>query len=151
LISVCFLEINSKLERKCTSKDISLRYGKENILFIDDELPILDIYNEMLTCFGYSVTVENSCEKAFKIFLQNPCKFDLVITDQTMPVMTGMGIAEKIKKVRKDIPIILFTGLNEPIELINKNGKIVDQVILKPVQMNFFLKIIRDILDKRVM
>ena len=69
----------------------------------------------MLERLGYEVTAVTSSMEAWRIFLEDPLRFDLVITDQTMPGMTGTMLAEKILRVRKDMPIILCTGHSDTV------------------------------------
>jgi CheY-like chemotaxis protein len=64
----------------------------------------------MLQSLGYSVTVAENGGRALELFLEDPDRFDLVITDQTMPRITGIDLAERMLAQRNDIPIILFTG-----------------------------------------
>ena len=86
--------------------------GKESILFVDDEKGVLEIGELMLRQLGYRVAAKTSSPEALATFRANPNQFDLVITDQTMPYMTGDVLAKAMLEVRKDIPIILMTGFS---------------------------------------
>jgi len=89
--------------------------GNERILFVDDEEMIVDIAKEMLGKLGYDIVTEKSSVEALELFRADPDRFDLVITDMTMPKMTGDQLARELMKVRPDIPIILCTGFNPKI------------------------------------
>jgi len=84
--------------------------GTERILFIDDEEMLVDSGKRMLERLGYDVTIQTSSLEALAIFQNHPERFDAVITDQTMPDITGMDLARQILLIRPDIPIILCTG-----------------------------------------
>ncbi|BHH86053.1 ATP-binding protein [Desulforhopalus sp. 52FAK] len=85
----------------------------ESILFVDDETALTNLVKRMLTKLNYTVTVFNSPVEALDHFKKQPGDFDLVITDLTMPEMTGDEMAKTIKTVRSDIPILLCTGFND--------------------------------------
>ncbi len=84
--------------------------GAERILLVDDEMAILEVVSEILERLGYTVTPCTGSKEALALFRASPHAFDLVITDMTMPGMTGDRLAEALMKVRPDIPIILCTG-----------------------------------------
>ncbi|MEN8154730.1 MAG: PAS domain S-box protein [Acidobacteriota bacterium] len=128
-------------------KEEPLLRGNERILFVDDEINITAIYEEMLTVMGYSVTTRNCSTRALELFLADPSKFDIIITDHTMPNMTGIKLAEEIKSIRKDIPVILCSGLSESLNFENLEKHIIDKILQKPVQISEFLKSIRDVLE----
>lgn len=91
-------------------------YGKiVAILFIDDEEMIVNLTRDMLKELGYQVAAQADGLEALKIFQDQPEKFDLVITDQSMPHMTGMQLAQEFRHLRPDIPIILCTGYRETV------------------------------------
>ncbi|TFG37821.1 MAG: transporter substrate-binding domain-containing protein, partial [Desulfobacterales bacterium] len=89
--------------------------GHERILLVDDEEEIIRISQHILEALGYTVTALNGSIDAWKIFQSNPQDFDLVITDMTMPRMTGAELAKKILQIRPDMPIVLCTGFSEQI------------------------------------
>jgi PleD family two-component response regulator len=80
----------------------SLPQGTEHILFVDDEELILEMGKEVLESLGYKVTAARHATEALNLFRENPSRFDLVITDQTMPDLTGLNPAGKMLKLRKD-------------------------------------------------
>lgn len=85
----------------------------ERILFVDDEEVLVEMAREMLQELGYRVVAVKSSTLAMELFLANPETFDLVVTDMTMPGMTGMEIATQMLAVRPDIPVVLCTGFSE--------------------------------------
>lgn len=107
--------------------------GAEHILYIDDEKPITEMGEQMLKRLGYSVTVENSSIEALELFKSNPNHFDLVLTDNIMPDLSGTKLARKLLDIRKDLPIILITGFSENLdaEKIEKIG--IRNYIAKPI------------------
>ena len=89
--------------------------GHERILFIDDEEILVELGCEILHKLGYKVESTTSPDRALEVFRERPQHFDLVITDLTMPRLTGDELAEKLMQIRSDIPIILCSGYNESI------------------------------------
>ncbi|MCG8566873.1 MAG: response regulator [Desulfobacterales bacterium] len=87
--------------------------GRGHIMVVDDEPMIVQMMDAMLTRMGYQVTTETRSNKALELFKARPRDFDLIITDMTMPGMTGYQLAENIMAVRPDTPIILCTGYSE--------------------------------------
>ncbi|MEA3548674.1 MAG: PhnD/SsuA/transferrin family substrate-binding protein [Thermodesulfobacteriota bacterium] len=104
----------------------------ERILFVDDEQQVLNIGRKILDFLGYKVVCLTSSEKALELFRVQPDNFDLVLTDQTMPKMTGTDLAKKMLQIRPDIPIILCTGYSASLteDTIKKIG--MKGLILKP-------------------
>lgn len=121
--------------------------GRERILLIDDEPTILTIEKEMLKRQGYAVTSTGSALKALKIFEAQPEKFDLVITDMTMPNITGDELAGKLIKIRPDIPIILCTGFSELISSKKAASLGIKGFLMKPVTMRELSNLIREVID----
>jgi len=97
------------------SSDEPLPTGQGRILFIDDEPVLVEVGTYMLETLGYEVVARTSSVEAVELFKAQPEKFDLVVTDMTMPAMTGEILAGEIMKVRPDIPIILCTGFSHQI------------------------------------
>jgi PAS domain S-box-containing protein len=87
--------------------------GKGSILFVDDEETIVKMMSRSLGKLGYTVTAMTSSLSALAAFQQSPQAFDLVITDQTMPHLTGVHLTRELKKIRPDLPVILCTGFSE--------------------------------------
>lgn len=127
-------------------KDISLPLGRESILLVDDEQFITELEKEYLEKLGYEVTARTSSVEALEAYKAKPEKFDLVITDMTMPNMTGDSLARKIKRIRSDIPVILCTGFSENINGDSENSR-VDAFLMKPVTRAKMAETVRSVLD----
>ena len=121
--------------------------GNEKILLIDDEKPILHMLEKLLSRSGYRVTACDMAEQGLKWFTRAPGEFDLVITDMTMPEMTGDKLVAAIKKVRPDIPVILCTGCSENAVLARISAAVPDKILMKPAGRDDLLENIRYLLD----
>jgi PAS domain S-box-containing protein len=88
--------------------------GKGKILFVDDEEVLVGFSSEILSHLGYDVVSETSSVRAWRLFMEDPDGFDLVITDQTMPEMTGYDLAREILAVKPGLPVVLCTGFSSP-------------------------------------
>ncbi|MBU0969171.1 MAG: response regulator, partial [Proteobacteria bacterium] len=121
--------------------------GSEHILVVDDEPSIADMTRMRLERLGYTVTSKTSSPEALDLFCRYPDRFDLVITDQTMPHMTGEKMAGQMISIRKDIPIILSTGYSSRIDE-EKTGQMgICALLMKPVDMRELSVCIRRVLD----
>jgi PAS domain S-box-containing protein len=89
--------------------------GQGHILLVDDEEDIVNLGKRILEKLGYSVTGETRSMRALEIFSGNPDQFDLVITDQTMPNITGISLANELWKIRPELPIIISSGYSEQV------------------------------------
>ena len=121
--------------------------GKEKILFIDDEDVLADMGKNMLERLGYHVTVRTSSLEALETFQNQPDQFDVVITDQTMPGMTGFDLARRMLQIRPDIPIILCTGYSSIISEEKAKSIGVREFALKPVGKRDIAMLIRKVLN----
>lgn len=127
--------------------ELELARGSEQILLVDDEQDIIKVEKEMLEELGYTVTTKKNAQEALGIFTLNPNQFDLVITDMTMPKMTGDKLAMEMIKIKPDIPVILCTGFNEGISEETTASMGIKGFILKPVSLKDFSVIIRKVID----
>jgi PAS domain S-box-containing protein len=118
---------------RSVDKTGSIARGTGRILFVDDEEALARMGQIMLKRLGYEVEVRTSSLDALDAFRANPEKYDLVITDYTMPGMTGMDLSEELLKIRPDIPIILCTGYRDVTtpEMVKAAG--VRELLIKPV------------------
>ena len=126
-----------------------LSSGTESILFVDDEPDILDVSQKTLEYLGYRVEARLNPKEALDLFQSNPRDFDLVITDMTMPRMSGAVLSEKILKIQPDIPIIICTGHSSFINEQKAEEMGISAFVMKPVGMQKMAGIIREILDKK--
>jgi two-component system, sensor histidine kinase len=120
--------------------------GSERILLIDDEPMLATIQKNVLEMLGYKVVFHNSSTKAFEVFKEEPDAFDLVISDQAMPDMTGVEIAKKFLEIRVDLPVIILTGFSskDAEELAYSTG--VKAVARKPITIKDLAVLIRKVL-----
>ncbi len=123
--------------------------GNERILVVDDEKMIVEIQQKMLKRLGYDVTARTSSVEALKAFQANPDNFDLIITDMTMPNMTGDQLAQKIMDIRTDIPIILCSGFSEKMSNEKAKSLGIKNFLMKPVLMKDLSITIRRVLDNK--
>jgi CheY-like chemotaxis protein len=121
--------------------------GDERVLIVDDEAQIAGCARIGMEMLGYRVTACDNAIEAISLFQGHPDAFDIVVTDQTMPGMTGLELAEKIHTVSPDMPIVMCTGLKSAIsddDILRAGLRL---VLLKPVGVNKLGRIIRDVLD----
>jgi PAS domain S-box-containing protein len=121
--------------------------GNERILFIDDEEALAEAAEGMLGDLGYAITSLTDSEEALRQFTEDPGRFDLVITDQTMPNMTGLELAREILAVRRDIPIILCTGYSNLVTSDTAKKAGVKAFATKPLAESELGWVIRKVLD----
>ncbi|MFH2093783.1 MAG: ATP-binding protein [Pseudomonadota bacterium] len=125
-----------------------IQKGNERILLVDDDKKVAFMVKFMLENLGYQVVCCIESPKALKTFETSPDHFDLVITDLTMPDMTGYQLAEKISLIRPDMPVILCTGFGESVnkKRINLHG--IKGFLYKPVSVKDVSSLIRKVLDR---
>ncbi|MBU2628490.1 MAG: response regulator [Proteobacteria bacterium] len=124
-------------------------YGCESILFVDDDPFIVDIQKETLERYGYSVIPCISSLDALNEFKARPGFFDIVICDMTLPAMTGLTLAFKIKQIKPDIPVIICTGFSEVINEENYHDMGIDGFLMKPVSSEETLELVRHLLNNK--
>ncbi len=122
--------------------------GSERILLVDDEEQIVTMERQMLENLGYKVTARTDSVEALKEFSKQPQNYDLVITDMTMPHMSGDELAQKLLDVKPDIPVILCTGFNEDITEEKALEMGIQKFIMKPVIKNDLATTIRSVLNQ---
>ena len=123
--------------------------GSERILVVDDEIGMVRTLKRMLYRIGYEVVEKTSSLEALAAFQVEPDKFDLVISDQTMPKMTGDELAKKIMEIRSDIPIILCTGFSERINEEKAREIGIKAFVMKPIEMSEIANTIRQVIDNK--
>jgi CheY-like chemotaxis protein len=140
-------KIESEKKASRPSEQEPFPTGTERILFVDDEPILVELAEKMLSKLGYTVVTQSTSSEALELFQKGPDKYDLVITDMTMPVMTGDKMAQRIMEIRSDIPIILCSGYSNHIseEKAKKIG--IREFVIKPLEMNELAKAIRKALD----
>lgn len=113
----------------------SLPVGTGHVLLVDDEKALVEVLKVMVEQLGYDVTARYSSIDTLEVFRSQPGRFDLVITDQTMPHMTGAELSREILKIRRDIPIILCTGFSEMIDEYRAREIGIKAYLMKPVTL----------------
>ncbi|MFC1823660.1 PAS domain S-box protein [Thermodesulfobacteriota bacterium] len=126
---------------------IRLPRGDESILLVDDEKAMVDTVRPILERLGYHVTAKTSSLEALEAFRHDPNVFDLVITDQTMPNMTGVALTREITEIRPDIPVILCTGYSEMVDEARAKEIGMQAFVMKPIVMSEIAVTIREVLD----
>lgn len=121
--------------------------GNEKILLIDDEAALLEMGRLLLERLGYSVDTEISSGKALEKIRSSPNVYDLIITDQTMPEMTGIRLAEKIRTIRPDLPVILCTGFSSSVTARDAKEAGVKDFLMKPIVLPDLAASVRKALD----
>jgi PAS domain S-box-containing protein len=142
-----FLPVVNKEELPARDATEQIPIGIERVLFIDDEDVLADMGKTMLERLGYHVTVRKSSLEALETFQNQPDQFDVVITDQTMPGMTGIDLARRMLQIRPDIPIILCTGYSSIISEEKAKSMGVREFALKPVGKRDIAMLIRKVLN----
>jgi signal transduction histidine kinase/ActR/RegA family two-component response regulator len=122
--------------------------GNERILLVDDEEQIVAMEQKMLENLGYQVTARTDSTEALEVFAKQPQDFDLVITDMTMPHMTGDQLAQKLLDIKPSLPVILCTGFNEVITEDKALSLGIQKFVMKPVVKNELATTIRTVLDQ---
>jgi PAS domain S-box-containing protein len=140
--------IMEKQMESVTAELKALPTGSEHILFIDDEETLIDLAKSMLKKLGYRVETRTSPVEALEIFEAAPEKFDLVISDMTMPGMTGDTLASELMNIRSDIPVIICTGYSERIDERRAKDLGIKGLMMKPFTIRRLSKTVRDVLDQ---
>lgn len=136
------------MESRIENVSDPLPMGNETILLVDDEPLIAEVEQAILERLGYKVVVTNSPLEALDLVRENPLSFQLLITDLTMPKMTGTILASQIKAIFPGLPIILCTGANREFAATDHELASIDAVIRKPFGRKDISLAIRKIMDK---
>jgi|GEM_PF-534115 len=149
IFSVFFpvLEMGKSNSQQDSDNDM-LPTGNENVLVVDDEPALVTLLQIQLKRLGYDVTCSVKPEQALELFRQDPQGFDLVITDLTMPQMTGFELAAELISIRPDLPVILCSGKSQIVSDVT--GAEIKLVIQKPVTRSQMAQAIRTVLDRKL-
>jgi CheY-like chemotaxis protein len=123
--------------------------GAERVLLVDDEAVLVHLGEAILQRLGYEVVVCTSSTEALEVFRAAPQDFDLVITDQTMPHMTGERLAQALRRLRSDIPIILCTGFSHVMHAERAQELGIDAFLMKPLAMQDLAQTIQQVMATR--
>ena len=136
-------------ETEPIEEKVELSPGHEHILLVDDEESILKMVKRMLERLGYIVTTHVNSLEALEVFKTNPDQFDLVISDLTMPEMTGDRLAGELIKIRPGIPIIICTGFSERLDQQKAERIGIRGIFMKPLVKAKMAQMIREVLDTK--
>ncbi|MEJ2155036.1 MAG: response regulator [Desulfobacteraceae bacterium] len=122
--------------------------GSEGILIVDDEMSVAKVYGSALERHGYTVTLCTNSQAALALFRIEPHRFDLLLTDMTMPYLSGDLLAREVRRIRPDIPVILCTGYHKQMTEAEALRMGCDAFEMKPLTKAKLLKTVREVLDK---
>ncbi len=125
---------------------VPIQGGTERILFVDDEPILVDMAREMLGKLGYSAECRTSSVEAFEFFKSNFERIDLVISDQTMPHMTGIQLSRKIREIKPRIPIIISSGFSDAVNEDTYKIQGINGFLMKPIVLKDLARMIRSVL-----
>ncbi len=123
--------------------------GRERILFVDDESDLAEMVGTMLERLGYTVTAVTSSQEALDLFSSSPEAYDLLVTDLTMPKMTGLALARKVKALRANVPVIICTGYSDSVSAGEVSAAGINYLLMKPLEIRELSLSIRNALDGR--
>jgi len=129
-------------------KSQAITGGTENIMIVDDEPVIADMVKNMLESFGYKSEVFKTGFDVIKAYKKQPDKFDLLVTDLTMPNITGLDIANELHKEHADLPIVIITGFGDNITNATRQRYGINEIVGKPIVVRELAETVRKVLDK---
>lgn len=141
--------VSTETPQEKESREEPLQTGTEKLLLVDDEELITQHGQIFLETLGYQVTSCNDPTEALSLFSNEPNRFDLVITDMTMPKLTGALLSQKLLTMRKDLPIIMCTGFSETIDEETAKQFGIRAFLMKPVSSHDLAATIRTVLDTK--
>ncbi len=142
-----FLPLIEQAAEQASTSSVPLPRGSESIVFVDDEPGIVAMATQMLTTLGYQVTTANRAKDALAILKQEPKRFDLIITDQIMPGMTGMELVREIHSIRPELPALLCTGFSKTVSDQDLLAEGIHEILMKPIVFRQLADAIRNALD----
>ncbi len=153
--SVFKLYFSPQLEKQGLQPDLSaqlvdLYQGQgESILVVDDEEGIVELLKDALESVNYKVTASVSSVDALAVFEANPAQFDLLISDQTMPIITGDVLIKRCHQIKPELPAILCTGYSEEVDPGRAKELGIERFFYKPYRLNDLLEAVFDVLNKK--
>jgi CheY-like chemotaxis protein len=129
--------------------EVVLQRGRETLLVVDDELMIVEMLKMLFSELGYRVFATTNPLGAMDIFSERNEEIDLVITDQTMPKLTGETLAGRMLEISPEIPIILCTGYSEKMSEAHCRQLGIAKLVSKPVDTAYLSQVVRQLLDKK--
>jgi PAS domain S-box-containing protein len=147
VFTVYFPKIAGEHETDAVSDD-EIPTGSERILFVDDEEALVEMGEELLAELGYEVVCRMSSNDALTLLREDVSRFDLVITDQTMPEMTGVELAQEILTIRPYMPVIMCTGFSHLVNEESAREAGISAFVMKPLTKREIARTIREVLDE---
>ncbi len=144
-----YFPVTQEFEDRLETEIVGIKGGTERILLVDDDVQLAEVSAQILTELGYQVTFETSSLKALEMVKAQPERFDLLITDQTMPELTGKDLARKIHLLNPNLPIILCTGYSNLISAADASQYGISAYRSKPLQLSELALTVRNVLDER--
>ncbi len=129
-------------------RDDEIPTGSERILFVDDEEALVEMGEDILAELGYEVTSRMNSREALALLKEGPSRFDLVITDQTMPDITGIELAREVLVIRPDMPVIICTGFSHTANEESAKAAGITAFAMKPLTRREIARTIRKVLDE---
>jgi signal transduction histidine kinase/ActR/RegA family two-component response regulator len=145
--TIYFPSLEQKPKEKGKARQ-TLPSGNEHILIVDDEASLVDILKRSVKQLGYSVEATTSSKKALELFKAAPEIYDLVISDQTMPEITGESLCRELLRIRSDLPIIMCSGYSHKIDSAKAHSIGIKNFLMKPVSRRDLAETIRQCLDE---
>jgi CheY-like chemotaxis protein len=136
----------SKMETEGTDRS-PVPTGSERIMLVDDEAPMVKAGEQILKRLGYDVETKLNAAEALAAFRDQPDRYDLVMTDMTMPKMTGEGLARALMGIRPDVPIIICTGFSHQMDEEKALAMGIKAFVMKPFAVKGLAETIRSVLD----
>ena len=143
------LEEDGSMEDESADQGIPVPSGTERVLVVDDEVAIVNMNKVVLERLGYQVTGTTDSLDALEKIRTNPDQFDLIITDQTMPNMTGSELAQEVFRIKHNMPIILCTGYSSVLSEKDALSMGIKKYVRKPVDRTTLAKAVREVLDEK--
>jgi PAS domain S-box-containing protein len=122
----------------------------QKILLLDDEPALTNVLKRQLTRLNYQADSRNSAREAIELIRENPARFDLVISDLTMPEMNGLQVARALQELRADLPIVLVSGFTADLKIEDLRAAGICELVDKPISITVLAKVLTDILDGEV-
>ena len=147
VFEVLLPQLETTVVKELRSDEHPLPRGHESILLVDDEPALVNLGRQMLESLGYRVTTKTSSLGALELFRADPDRFDLVVTDMTMPQLTGAGLTRELLAIRPNLPIILCTGFSELIDADKAKSLGVREYLMKPFVIRSMAEAVRRALE----
>ena len=140
-----YLPFYEELEAQITTEKTAPFGSGKRVMIVDDDEPVLQLSEELLKRKGYYVEAFSDSTKALHALRLVPDAFDVVITDQSMPELTGTELTREIRKFNEELPVILLTGLGNMFDLDDQSNLNIARVVSKPVLSNDLMQIIYEV------